>query len=152
MLQAGYTLAKRILTSLGAAPHASTSPGEHGIRKGRRRRRGVKQHGAWLSGSAEDAPPPVTPVCRPGFTKPAPSGFFERKKLSRKTGKTERLTWIFSRVGWAGQNLENPVFLLPNRSGFRKNRAVFFGFVNPGAAMATPGRERKELKNKGKRG
>jgi hypothetical protein len=29
---------------------------------------------------------------------------------------------------------------------------LFFGFVNPGAAMATPGRERRELKNKGKRG
>jgi hypothetical protein len=60
------------------------------------------------------------------FTKPAPVGFFERKKPAQKTSETERLTGTFF-LGSVGpiETQENRSFLLPSRSGFRENRAVF---------------------------
>jgi hypothetical protein len=58
-----------------------------------------------------------------GFTKPAPVGFFRRKKPSRKTGKTERFTGtFFPRVGWTGRNPEKPVF---GASGFQNTERFF---------------------------
>lgn len=66
------------------------------------------------------------------FTKPAPVGFFERKKPAQKTSETERLTGtFFSRVGWADRNPGKPVFFATEPERFSRKPSGFFGNVNP---------------------